>query len=131
METPGAEQISRSFTARWKHERLFDRGFVVLPTHFLESYSLLNPPITSGEALLVIHLMNFKWTDKAPFPGYSRLAKRMGVTDKAVRRHAASLEAKKYLQRIQRIGSTNQFDLTPLFDALLTIEKSKEEEVDA
>jgi DNA-binding transcriptional MocR family regulator len=82
-------------------------------------YSKLNPPLTSGEALFIIQLMNFKWNKRAPFPSYGLLAKRMGLSDKAVRRHAAALEAKKYLYRIQRVGATNKFDLSKLFDALL------------
>jgi len=105
--------------ARWKHPELFDSGFVGVPTHFLELYSLLNPPLTSGEAIFVVQLMNFKWNSKAPFPGYATLARRMGLSDKAVRRHAAALEAKKYLRRIKRVGTTNKFELSPLFDALL------------
>jgi hypothetical protein len=43
----------------------------------------------------------------------------MGVSDKMVRRYAKSLETKKYLRRTLRTGQTNQFDLTPLFDAIL------------
>ena len=35
-----------------------------------------------------------------------------------VRRYAANLEGKSYLQRYVRIGSTNSFDLNPLFAAL-------------
>lgn len=43
----------------------------------------------------------------------------MGVTDKMVRRYAANLEGKGYLQRGARIGSTNVFDLSPLFAAIV------------
>jgi len=42
----------------------------------------------------------------------------MGVSDKMVRRYAANLEGKSYLKREARIGSTNTFNLTPLFQAL-------------
>jgi len=42
----------------------------------------------------------------------------MGISDKMARRHAQSLEAKRYLRRVARVGATNQFDLTPLFDAI-------------
>ena len=110
----------RSFAARWGHPELFDRGFVVTPTLFLQYYARLKPyPLTGGEALFVIHLMEFKWDAAAPFPGYKILAERMGVSDKMARRYAQSLEAKGYLRRQVRTGQTNLFDLTPLFDALL------------
>lgn len=109
----------RSVTSRWHHAELFDEGFVGVPIHFLELYSQLNPPLTSGEALFVIHLMSYKWDKSAPFPSYKVLAQRMGLSDKAVRRHAQALHHKKYLRRIERIGTSNKFDLSKLFDALL------------
>lgn len=123
-ETESKNTISNpSVFTRWNHSELFDEGFVGIPTHFLELYSQLNPPLTSGEAMFVIHLMNFKWDKNAPFPSYKILAERMGVSDKAVRRHAQALESKKYLLRIQRIGGTNKFDLSKLFDALLEVKR--------
>ena len=63
--------------------------------------------------------MDFKWAANDPFPGYRTLAERMGISDKMVRRHAQSLEMKGFLQREQRPGHSNGFNLTPLFKALL------------
>jgi hypothetical protein len=109
----------RSFVQRWKHKNLFERGFLVVPTLFLHHYAHLKPtPLTTGEAMFVLHLMEFKWDAKAPFPGYKTIAARMGVSDKMARRYAQSLETKKFLHREVRRGQTNLFDLTPLFDAL-------------
>lgn len=107
----------KSIKTRWKNEDLFDIGFVAVPTHFLELYSSMN--ITTGEAMFILQLMNFKWGEKDPFPGYALIAQRMGISDKVARRHAASLVAKKYLVRHIRFGKTNRFDLTKFFDALL------------
>jgi len=119
LPTIEAPESARSFVKRWKHKNLFDRGFLVVPTLFLHHYAHLKPhPLTPGEALFVLHLMEFKWDAKAPFPGYKTLAARMGISDKMTRRYAQGLEAKKYLQREMRVGQTNRFDLTPLFDAL-------------
>jgi hypothetical protein len=121
-ENVETEKINdNSIKKRWKHHELFDVGYVAVPSHFLELYAQLNPSLTSGEALFVVQLMNFKWTEKEPFPSYAVLAKRMGVTDKAVRRYAAALEGKKYLVRRRRVGKTNTFDLNKLFDALLDV----------
>lgn len=114
-----AAESQRSFAARWKHEELFGRGYVPLPTLFLHHYANLKPyPLSAGEAMFVLHLMEFKWDSRSPYPSYRMLARRMNVSDKAVRRHAQNLETKKLLKRGQRIGGTNRFDLTPLFDAL-------------
>ena len=111
-----------TFAKRWKYEELFQKGYVAVPALFLHYYAQLKPfPLTSGEALFVLHLMTFKWDTEEPFPGYKTLAKRMGVSDKMARRHAQSLEIKGYLKRRLRVGQTNRFDLNPLFDALLDI----------
>jgi DNA-binding IclR family transcriptional regulator len=68
--------------------------------------------------MFVLQLMAFKWSEEAPFPNYTTLAKRMGITDKQARRYAKALEDKGFLIRNPRIGSSNSFDLQPLFDAL-------------
>jgi DNA-binding MarR family transcriptional regulator len=124
---PAAPRSIRALAIRWKHSELFARGFVAVPTLFLHHYAHLKPhALSPGEALFVIHLMEFKWDEKAPFPGYATIAARMGISDKMARRHAQSLETKKYLRRVKRSGHTNRFDLTPLFDALLkAIEEEK------
>lgn len=116
----------RSFSDRWKHPALFADGFVAVPAVFLRHYAHLQPHrLTFGEAMFVLHLMEFKWDANAPFPGYGTIAKRMGISDKMARRHAQSLEAKKYLRREIRTGRTNKFDLSPLFDALLKAAQSE------
>ncbi len=126
MQTPNPESEltlqtgERSFAKRWKHAALFGKGFVAIPTLFLHFYAHLKPHrLTTGEALFVLHLMEFKWDTSAPFPGYATIAQRMGISSKMARRHAQSLEAKGYLRREIRVGQTNRFDLSPLFDALL------------
>ena len=113
---------SRTYADRWKHPELFNAGYLVVPGVFLRNYSRLKPDgLTHGEALFVLHLMEFKWDREAPFPSYSTLARRMGVSAKMVRRYAQALEHKGYLQRRVRTGNTNLFNLTPLFDKLLEV----------
>jgi DNA-binding MarR family transcriptional regulator len=131
FDLPAQERASpdRSFIARWQHEELFKNGFVAVPVLFLQLYARLKPhPLTAGEALFTLELMSFKWGSDAPFPSYERIAKRMGVTTKAARRYAKDMEAKGYLQREKRIGLTNRFDLTGLFDALLKAAERAEAE---
>ncbi len=105
-------------------------GWTPVSDSFLEFYADLPTPITTAEAMLVIHLVHFKWDEKAPFPGFKTIAKRMGMTDTQVRNHARSLERKGYLQRVKRIGTTNRFHLEKLFEALERHEaiKAKERE---
>src|ERR1700682_3633041 len=93
----------RSIIARWKHEELFANGFLAVPVRFVEVYAHLRPhALTAGEALFALQLMTFKWDSDAPFPSYERIARRMGVTPKAVRRYAKGMEAKGYLRRQKR-----------------------------
>lgn len=120
--SPDSSTINRKLAARWGgQESLFARpeGWVGVPDSFLRLYAKLKPyALTVGEAMFVLELMAYKWSERAPFPSYKSLAARMGVTDKMVRRYAANLEGKKYLQRETRIGSTNTFNLNPLLAAL-------------
>lgn len=114
--------VNRKLAARWGgHESFFTRpeGWVGIPDAFLRHCAKLKPyGLTAGEAMFVLQLMSYKWTEDAPFPSYKTVAKRMGITDKMARRYAAALESKGYLRREPRIGSTNRFNLSPLFDAL-------------
>ena len=111
---------SRTYADRWKHPELLQSGYLVVPSVFLKHYSQLKPhSLTHGEALFVLHLMEFKWDRAAPFPSYGTLARRMGISTKMVRRYGQALERKGYLQRVIRTGHTNRFDLGPLFDKLL------------
>ena len=57
----------------------------------------------------MLHLMEFKWDSKEPYPAYKTLAKRMGISDKMARRRAQSLEIKGYLKRHIRTAKTNRF----------------------
>jgi len=131
MELPiadGKSKPKRTFIERWKHEALFKRGFVVVPTFFLQHYADLKPEITPGEAMFILHLMEFKWDADHPYPGYKTLARRMGRSEKAVQGHAQSLQIKGYLRRQLRRAETNKFDLNPLFDVLLAKAKELDQE---
>ncbi len=107
----------RDIAKRWTPTLVKD-GWTPISDFFLRNYARLQPPLTSLEAMLVVHLMTYKWDEAAPFPAFKTLAKRMGVSVTAVRARARHLEGKKYLRRIKRVGGTNRFDLRPLFAAL-------------
>ncbi len=123
---------NRSLAKRWgNHDSLLDNGWVGVPVIFLTYYGNLVQygGLTAAEAMFVIQLMAFKWSADAPFPSYTTLAKRMGITDKQARRYAKALEDKGFLNRTARIGSTNSFDLQPLFDALAKAHMSTKQPV--
>src|SRR5262245_41570447 len=89
-----------------------DDGWTPVSDFFLDHYAQLEPPITNAEAMLVIHLIRHKWDNAPPFPGFTTLARKMGISTTAARGHARSLETKGYLVRHMRVGTTNKFDLT-------------------
>jgi DNA-binding MarR family transcriptional regulator len=120
----------RMVSARWT-PALTEKGWTPVSDYFLDNYARLTPALTNNEALLVIHLMRHKWDDAPPFPGFKTLARRMGITDTSARNHARSLERKGYLKREKRVGTTNLFDLTPLFRALEKLQAYQEGQRDA
>lgn len=107
-----------------KFARLCAGGYLLVPCCFLQSYAHLKPPLSPGEALFVLHLL--EWADDAGtfFPGYRALALRMGVTEKMARRYAKRLEEKAYLRRQLRPGQRSELDISRLFDALLNSPRS-------
>lgn len=107
---------------RWKHPEVFRKGWVPVPVTLLEHTQDLLPGIALTPPLLVflLHLVSHKWDEKMPYPGYRRIAERMGVSVKMARKYAKELEEKGFLKRESRQGDTNIFNLDPLFDLLLT-----------
>ncbi|WP_395854753.1 helix-turn-helix domain-containing protein [Cystobacter fuscus] len=109
---------SQSVAARWT-DILAERGFTPIANVFMEKYSSLE--ITPTEAMLICHLMSFKWTEDAPYPSVPRLAKLMRCSDRYVRKMCQNLESVGLIKRIGREGTSNAFDLSGLFTKLEAI----------
>ncbi len=114
----------RDVAARWT-PHLATGGWTPVVDYFLDHYRELG--ITNLEAIFLVHLIRFKWTTQMPFPGFKRIAKKMGISATAARGHARRLEKKGVLKRMERIGTTNRFDLTGLFQGLERLQVSKKE----
>lgn len=110
----------RSHEARWGgHERIFEDGYVAVPVTFLKYMDQMAPYVlTPAEALFVIQLMAFKWDGSDPFPSYGTIAERMGISDGYARKLARRLESKGFIDRKERQGRSNAFDLSGLFEEL-------------
>ena len=108
---------ARGWADRWTPALVVD-GVTPVSNFFLAHYHDLKPEITHGEAMLIIHLMSFKWDADMPYPTYKTLAKRMLLKDAQARSLARGLERKGYLHRDVRMNMPNHFDLTPLFGGL-------------
>ena len=105
---------SREAGQRWAPHRV--TSFTPISDYFLEHYADL--PLTSTEAMVIVHLMSFKWGVEAPYPAIKTIARRMKLTDTQVRTHIRNLERNGYLRRTIRAGETNRFHLEPLFEKL-------------
>ena len=104
-----------SVDKRWSPD-LVRNGWTPVSDAFLRRYHKLN--MTSAEAMLVVHLHSFKWSEEHPFPSAGKLSSRMGISDVAVRNIIRSLEKKGMLTRIYRGGKANMYDLSPLYQKL-------------
>lgn len=93
-------------------------GFVPVPSIFLRYLGAIRPHLTPTEALFILELMLYKWDERAPFPGLKTVAEQMGVSETYARKLARTLEKKGLVRRIWRTGTTNEYDLQPLFDKL-------------
>jgi hypothetical protein len=113
-------QPARDVATRWGGDvRIRSEGFVTVPVRFLMYHAALKPyRLEAVEAFFVIHLMAYKWDDAAPFPSMNTIASRMGISVNYARTIARRLEGKGFLTRIKRVGTSNAFDLTPLFTKL-------------
>lgn len=114
---------------RWSPD-VAAKGFSAVPTLFLNQYAQLD--ITPTEAMLIIHLMSYKWDARRPFPSISMLRKKLGLSDGQVRALLRRLERqKRLLKRIQRIGRSNEFDFSPLIRRLEELQQKQDlEELD-
>lgn len=95
--------------------------------YFLENYTRLRSPVAGQrslnptEAMLLIQLVSFKNGARNPYPSAKTLAKRLGMSDRAVRTALGELEARGLITRIPNEGRANAFDLSGLFKSLETL----------
>jgi Helix-turn-helix domain len=111
---PSERVITHKVAARWT-ESIAQGGWAPIAHDFLDYYRRLPKPLTTIEAMVVIMLMRFKWDERRPFPSAKRLGGMMGLGSTSIRNYIRSLESKGYLLRVMRPGTSNEFDLTPLF----------------
>ena len=105
----------RDVGARWT-PRLAEMGWTPISSYFLNNYHRLD--ITSNQAMVIVHLIAYKWDVSAPYPSLTTIAKKMGVTSTSVRSHVRALEKKQLVLRESKPGSTNRFHLDGLFSQL-------------
>jgi hypothetical protein len=91
-------------------------GFTAVSRVFLRSYAEMG--LSSNEAMMVLHILDYSWRDNLPFPKVETVALSMGKTDKTVRSYIRTLRVKGLLRTKSRKGRSNVYDFTPLFARL-------------
>ena len=115
-------QVHR-LVVRFGNELLQD-GFTSVPNLVLTHYAILG--VTAAEMMFSIHIWQYWWTEKDPYPALQTIADRMSVTRRQVRNYAQGLKAKGYLvvnERTDRgLGQlTSEYDFGPLLEAVLFV----------
>lgn len=118
--TSYTSKIGRRWTPR------LGEHFCPVSSYFLANYHRLGGASQRGlnatEALLVIHIMDYKWDDAMPFPTVGKLAERMGISRRHVRDTLRGLEQRGVIARIPGArGGANRYNLDGLMTALETL----------
>lgn len=107
---------------RWS-ESVAEGGWSAVPNLFLDSYAELG--LSPTEAMVIIHLMSFKWDDKLPFPSVATLKSKLGLSDSRLRVLLRGLEAKQVVERVRRKGRSNEYAFDGLISKLEQLKRSK------
>ncbi len=68
-------------------------GHTSIPNLILDLYTELG--LTHSELVFIIHLMQYKWGKKNPYPALTSIAAKMGVSRRNVQRYVSSLKQKQ------------------------------------
>src|SRR5438105_840077 len=93
-----------SLEARWG-DIILDAGHTSIPNLLLELYSELG--ISNHEMMFIIHIFNYRWSKKNPFPAVNTIAKKMNVSHRNTQRYIQRLKTLTY-QTNQEIEEKKQ-----------------------
>ena len=95
------------------NRNILRHGFVIIPNIFLQCADKLH--ITDNEFRTLIIILSFQWSeDKLPFPSIQKLAKLTQKNPRTVRGIITRLEAKGFIKRVKRTGTSNLFQTDPI-----------------
>lgn len=119
-QTRRAEQDQYRIAVRFG-DVVLASGHTAIPNLLLNRYASLS--VSPAEMLFVIHVFQFWWTERDPYPSLATLAERMGVSRRQVRNYVAGLKAKKLLvvseRFVEGLGQvSSEYDFEPLLTAV-------------
>jgi hypothetical protein len=103
---------------------LLQEGFTAVPNLVLRYYRELD--ILAQEMMFIIHIWQYWWSEKDPYPSLPAIASRMKVSRRQAQNYVSSLKEKGFLITNERYESelgqmTNEYDFSPLFQAVLQL----------
>ena len=124
---PTGETPSYNISVRFGDE-IMQAGFTAVPNLLLNHYAELG--ISPTEMVFIVHIWQYWWTDRDPYPALKSIADKMGTSLRQARRYAESLKDKQLLKvrerRMPELGQvTNEYDFSPLLRALLALSSSE------
>jgi biotin operon repressor len=88
-----------SIKAKWP-DPLWRWGFIPVARAFLRNYRRLEPPITHFQAILLMNLIDYVWTEERPaYPSSDRLAEDLGESTARIEKALQQLEENGYVKR--------------------------------
>jgi hypothetical protein len=119
----GKKSADHNVEATWNNT--VPGGFTAVKNVFLRNYSSLR--LSHRQALMVIHVLSYKWNIDDPFPSVESIAKQLGCSKASVRRDIKAMQDLGFLVRrpkMRKDGSTESafWDFSGLFAKLKEIE---------
>jgi DNA replication protein len=111
-----------------------DSGTTTIPRLITNHYAELG--IKPQVAMLIVHIYDFKWDSRDPYPSLEKVAKLMGLTRRAINKYLEELKKKKLLDVYERFDpqfgqQTNIYDFTRLVDKVVKLEQKRLENEEA
>lgn len=107
-------------------KKVIDLGFCIVPSLLLRGQQRLG--LNPTQLAVLMQLCDFWWDDaRKPHPGVKRLAERLSLSERQVRRYIKELEQAGFVQRVERHAAhggkqTNIYDLSGLVKRLKELE---------
>jgi transposase len=108
-----SRDAEKKFAVKWGKD-VQGFGFTQLPNLLLDNYCHMG--ITALEAMFIIHLLEYMFTLKSPYPSYKTIGKKMGKSRNTIQYYARSLENKGWIVRRKRIGRQNAISLDRIIE---------------
>ena len=114
------QQISEELVTRWGNTTISD-GFQPVPHRLLRHQADLG--ITDPQMMVLLNVLDFWWkTERRPFPSALSIGRRIGASERTVRRHLSALQRKGYVVKQKNSErDKTEFDLTGLIHRLTAI----------